>query len=276
MTTSDARAPSTARSEPRDPVPRRWRVLTFRVVAALVGLFFALAVVFNGAGPWVVLSQSGDPQIGAHRWFLAVSAGADLILAGCLLALAYRPRFTLLVVYPAVAVVIAGAIILPFDLTFVVYLLVVVLALALYPYWGDVRAFPRWWTGANRPLLALASVVGGVLVVTAITALTRQIGGTDSAAAVDWWPDYAEHATLLGVAGILAACCGPGWRVLGTLCGVAWLYLGLVAALVLPGATGSWGRLAGVAAVLVGLAFAAAVWRGAPRRAPAAVRPAHR
>jgi hypothetical protein len=42
------------------------------------------------------------------------------------------------------------------------------------------------------------------------------------------WLDYAEHATVLGLAGVLAASRGPGWRILRGLCGAVWLYLGLV------------------------------------------------
>ena len=44
-----------------------------------------------------------------------------------------------------------------------------------------------------------------------------------------------------------------------------WLYLGLVAALVLPHHPGSWGRLGGAAALLVGVGFGVAAWRGSER-----------
>ena len=50
---------------------------------------------------------------------IAVAGTVHLILAVCLLALAYRPRLTLPVVYHAVGVVIAAAINLPFVPTFV-------------------------------------------------------------------------------------------------------------------------------------------------------------
>ena len=59
------------------------------------------------------------------------------------------------------------------------------------------------------------------------------MGGTDQAAQVGWWSDYAERATVFALAGVLAASRGPGWRVLRVLCSAGWLYLGLVAALVL-------------------------------------------
>ena len=63
--------------------------------------------------------------------------------------------------------------------------------------------------------------------------------------------DYAEHATVLALAGVLAASRGPGWRLLRALCSAVWLYLGMVAALVLPHHPGSWGRIGGTAALLV-------------------------
>jgi hypothetical protein len=70
---------------------------------------------------------------------------------------------------------------------------------------------------------------------------------------------------VLGLDGVLAACCGPGWRALTALCSAAWLYLGVVAAVVLPDATGSWGRVAGVLAMAVGVSFAVTAWRGRAR-----------
>jgi hypothetical protein len=86
--------------------------------------------------------------------------------------------------------------------------------------------------------------------------------------------DYAEHATVLALAGVLAASCGPGCRILNGLGSAVWLYLGLVAALVLPDHPGSWGRIGGAVAVLVGVGFGVAAWRGSeheitgsPRRA---------
>jgi hypothetical protein len=80
---------------------------------------------------------------------------------------------------------------------------------------------------------------------------------------------------VLALAGLLAACRGPGCRILKGLCSAVWLYLGLVAALVLPRHPGSWDRIGGAVAVLVGVGFGVAAWRGfegevtgSPRRAP--------
>jgi hypothetical protein len=249
--------------------PSRIRVIIFRVLAALAGLFFLLAVVLAASAPWVLLQPADELQPALHRWFLAVAGGVDAIAAGALLSLAHRPQRALLAVEMAMAVVVAGAIILPFQPTFVAILAIAVLPLLAYPYWRDVRLFPSWWRGASRPLLILAVLAGAALLVTAALALPRQMGGTDPAARAGWWSDYAEHATVLAMAGVLAASRGPGWRILRPLCGAVWIYLGLVAAVVLPHELWSWGRIGGVAAVLVGVAFGAASWRGDHHPIPA-------
>jgi hypothetical protein len=84
----------------------------------------------------------------------------------------------------------------------------------------------------SRVVLILAALAGAGLLATAAIAYPRQIGGTDQAARAGWWLDYAEHATVLALAGVLAASRGPGWRILRALCRAVWLYLGMVAALV--------------------------------------------
>jgi hypothetical protein len=100
----------------------------------------------------------------------------------------------------------------------------------------------------------------------------HQIGGTDLAGEANWWSDYAEHVTILAVAGVLAASRGPGWRILRSIRAAVWLYLGFVATLVLPHHTGSWDYVGGIPAVLVGLGFALAAWRGVEQREPRSVR----
>jgi hypothetical protein len=243
----------------------RARVIIFRLVAALAGLFFVVAVVLMASAPWVLLQPDQGTRTELNRWFLTVAGTVDAIAAGVLLALAHRPRRTLLIVEHAGAAIVAGAIILPFQPTFAAILAIGVVPLIAYPYWREVRMFPSWWAGASRALLILAALAGAALLVTAAMAIPRQIGGTDQAAHGGWWSDYAEHATVLALAGVLAASRGPGCRILRALCSAVWLYLGLVAALVLPHHPGSWGRIGGAAALLVGVGFGVAAWRGPER-----------
>jgi hypothetical protein len=59
----------------------------------------------------------------------------------------------------------------------------------------------------SRALLILAVFAGAALLVTPAMAFPQQIGGTDEAARGGWWLDYAGHATVLALAGVLAASC---------------------------------------------------------------------
>ncbi len=79
-------------------------------------------------------------------------AALDAITAGVLLALARRLRRTLLVLELAGAVIVAGAIILPFQPTFAAILAIGVVPLIAYQYWRDVRMLhmPRL-AGICRP-----------------------------------------------------------------------------------------------------------------------------
>jgi hypothetical protein len=258
----------------RAGTPHRIRIIIFRVVAVLAGLFFVVAVVLMASAPWVLVQPDQQTRTELNRWFLTVAGSVDAITAGVLLALAQQPRRTLLVVELVGAVVVAGAIILPFQPSFAAILAVGVVPLIVYPYWRDVRTFPSWWVGVSRSVLILAALAGAALLVTAAIAFPRQIGGPDAAARGGWWLDYAEHATVLALAGVFAASRGRGWRILRGLCSAVWLYLGVVAALVLPHHPGSWGRIGGGVAFLVGIGFGVAAWRGSegevsgsPRRA---------
>jgi hypothetical protein len=55
----------------------------------------------------------------------------------------------------------------------------------------------------------LAALAGAGLLATAAIAYVRQIGGTDPAARGGWWLDYAEHATVLALAGCSQLAAGP-------------------------------------------------------------------
>ncbi len=223
----------------------RVRVIIFRVVAALAGLFFVVARGADGVGALGALAADQQTRTELNRRFLTVAGSVDAMI-----------------VEHAMAAIVAGAIILPFQPSFAAILAIGVVPLIAYPYWRDVRLFPSWWAGVSRPLLILAGLAAAALLVTAVSAFPRQIGGTDEAARGGWWLDYAEHATVLALAGVLAASRGPGCRILRGLCSAVWLYLGLVGVLVLPHHPGSWGRIGGTVAVLVGVGFGVAAWRG--------------
>jgi hypothetical protein len=64
------------------------------------------------------LQPDQDVRTEPNRWFLNVAGSVDAITAGVLVALALRPRRTLLVVELAGAVIMAGVIILPFQPSF--------------------------------------------------------------------------------------------------------------------------------------------------------------
>ncbi|MDP9219263.1 MAG: hypothetical protein M3P23_01845, partial [Actinomycetota bacterium] len=196
---------STGSSQQTPAHPRtaeRIRLIVFRVLATLAGAFFLVAVVLMASAPWVLLQPGQDPHADLNRWFPTVAGSVDAIAVGVWAALVHRPRRTLLVVEMSGAVIVAGAILLPFQPSFAAILAVAVVPLIAYPYWRDVRGFWSWWAGVPRGPLILAALAGLALLVTAVLALPRQIGGTDPAAQAAWWSDYAEHATVLALAGV--------------------------------------------------------------------------
>lgn len=133
---------STGSSESPVANPRstadRPRVIIFRVVATLAGLFFVVAVVRMASAPWVLLQPDPEVNTELDRWFLTVAGSVDAITARVLLALAQQPRRTLLVVELVGAVIVAGTIILPFQPSFAAILAIGVVPLLAYPYWADV------------------------------------------------------------------------------------------------------------------------------------------
>ena len=86
MTTGSAERPV---AKPRGTA-HRVRVIIFRVVAALAGLFFVVAVVLMASAPWVLLQPDQDVRTELDRWFLTVAGSVDAITAGVLLALALQ------------------------------------------------------------------------------------------------------------------------------------------------------------------------------------------
>ena len=84
-----------------------------------------------------------------------------------LLALARRLRRTLLVLELAGAVIVAGAIILPFQPTFAAILAIGVVPLIAYQYWRDVRMLhmprlagilPPQWSGIRLKTAIISSL----------------------------------------------------------------------------------------------------------------------
>src|SRR5215212_7012204 len=112
--------------------PHRLRVIIFRVVAVLAGLFFVVAVVLMASAPWVLLQPDQVTRTELNRWFLTVAGSVDAIAAGVLLALALRPHQTLLIVEHTGAALVAGAIILPFQPSFAAILAGVVPLIGLW------------------------------------------------------------------------------------------------------------------------------------------------
>jgi hypothetical protein len=91
----------------------------------------------------------------------------DAITAGVLLALGRRLRRTLLVLELAGAVIVAGAIILPFQPTFAAILAIGVVPLIAYQYWRDVRMLsyaeaggylPPQWSGIRLKTATMSSL----------------------------------------------------------------------------------------------------------------------
>jgi hypothetical protein len=147
--------------------PHGVRVIIFRVVAALAGLFFVVAVVLMASAPWVLLQPDQQTRTELNRCFLIVAGSVDAITAGVLLALARRLRRTLLVLELAGAVIVAGAIILPFQPTFAAILAIGVVPLIAYQYWRDVRmlhmprlagALPPQWSGIRLKTATMSSL----------------------------------------------------------------------------------------------------------------------
>jgi hypothetical protein len=105
----------------------------------LLAFSSTVAVVLMASAPWVLLQPDQQTRTELNRWFLTVAGSVDAIAAGVLLALALRPRRTLLIVEPAVAAIVVGAIILPFQPTFAAILAIGVVPMIAYQYWPDVR-----------------------------------------------------------------------------------------------------------------------------------------
>jgi hypothetical protein len=75
MSTGSAERPV---AKPRGTA-QRVRVIIFRVLATLAGLFFVVAVVLMASAPWVLLQPDQDVRTELNRWFLTVAGSVDAI-----------------------------------------------------------------------------------------------------------------------------------------------------------------------------------------------------
>ncbi len=249
---------------PERPV-KKWRVIVFGVVAALLALVFL--VVFFGApllfSPWIVLDSSSPTYHAAlHRWHDAVDAAFTAILiGGCLLGLVWqgqkRPllaQFFLLSFLLFSLVQIAFRPGGPGVADFAVPVVMLGLFALTYPApRALLRLTPegRW----SRSLLALSLLVALLLVPDIWHNLGLQLTDKTSEHAQNWhWAIAALTDVALIVASFLASTKRPGWQVLGMLVGSAFLYLA-VAALLLPMQAGSWGIIGGLLSGVGGLSY---------------------
>jgi hypothetical protein len=238
--------------------PASWRIWLFRILAVLVGLFFAINLT-AALQPWIP-SAPGPPTTHPilERWSIPFASGIDGISALVLFYYAWRPRqASLFLQYFAVVIVTFIVVTTPFEPALGIAV-IAVLPIAAYPRPRQLL-LPPWRDGVRLPFLALAVVAGALLLVDAWVALQAQIHHSDELARTT--ADYAtnvEHLLGLCAAMLLVATRRPGRTPLALMLGAELLYLGAVA-ITVPDAPGSWGTIGGVVSLLVGLLYLADV-----------------
>jgi hypothetical protein len=234
---------------------RRWQLWTFRGIAAVTALLVMFAVP-NVLSPWIQLINL-DPNVSnvdVERWHNAVQGSGDAMAFLILLALVRRPsRHPLGAVYLLVGLVISLLVVVPFVGPSMVWILGPLAGVVVtYPYWRQVRS-PLM--KPYLPALAVAAVAAAALLIPAAAALVDQITRpADPAAIGNTWVAYAEHLIWFAVAGLLACCRLPGWRLLAWLTAARWAYVGAVL-LTVPGQLDSWGPVGGAAALMLSAGF---------------------
>ena len=234
--------------------PASWRIWLFRILAVLVGLFFAVNLT-AAAQPWIP-SAPGPPTTHPilERWSIPFAAGIDGISALVLLYFAWRPRQPpLFLQYFALVIVIFIVVTTPFEPALGIAV-IAALPLAAYP-WPRQLLVPPWRDGVRWPLLALAVLAGALLLADAWLALQAQIHHTDELARTT--ADYAtnvEHLLGLCAVMLLVASRRPGRILLAVMLAADLLYLGVVA-ITVPNAPGSWGPIGGALSLLIGLVY---------------------
>ena len=249
---------------PERPI-KKWRVITFGILAALLALVFL--IVFFGApllfSPWMVLDSSSPTYHAAlHRWHDSVNGAFDAILiGGSLIGLVWRgQKRPLLAQFFLLGFFIFSLLQIVFRPEVVsIVLPVVILGLFVLTYPTPralLRLVPegRW----SLPLLLLSMLTLLLLAPDIWHNLSLQITDTTSEHAQNWhWAIAAAVDIAILLAGFLSATKRAGWKVLGSLTGLTLGYLG-AAALLLPTQAGSWGIIGGGLSGLGGLGYLAA------------------
>ena len=238
-----------------------WRIVLFRVLAALSGLFF-LSTLPQALSPWraVTLSNTNGVQdLDLHRWSAALAGGPDMGLGAVLLYVAWRPASAAL---PLQWVALAAAVFLAANVPFVGPLVAliaipVVLVLVAYPEPRALVTAP-WAQGLRLPVLAVGVLIAIFLLSDGARALAAQVRGTDELARNYDWASNGEHLINLGLAAVLAGTRKPGANILAMMAAAVLAFLG-AAAITVPSNPGSWGIVGGAAAIAAAIVLCAAV-----------------
>ncbi len=246
---------------------KKWRIIVFAVVAALLALFFLLGQggLPSLAEPWVLLetaSKTFHPEI--HRWHDAMWGILNAILVGgSLLALIWQgQKRPLLAQFFALAMLICSIVFIAVDPThFFEYipLITFVVFLAAYPAPRALLNFAPEGR-ISIPLLALGTLAALLLAPDVYRNIVLQIYDRTSEHGQNFhWLLSALTDVLLVVAGLLTSTKRPGWKSLAVITGIAFIYAG-AAAITVPYHPGSWGTIGGVISTLGGINFIAATF----------------
>jgi hypothetical protein len=244
----------------------RWRLLIFRILAGLSGLFF-LSILPQAISPWhgpTLSNMTGvhDPDL--HRWSAALAGGPDMGMGLVLLYLAFRPLGApILLQWVALAVIVFLAANVPFVGPYLIVIAVpVVLTLVAYPRPRDLLQAP-WAEGIRLPVFVIGALISVVLFADGARALAAQIQGQGELAVNYDWASNGEHLINVGLAALLAGMRRPGASVLALMAAAVVAFMG-AAAITVPANPGSWGTAGGVGATVAAIALCAAVayeWR---------------
>jgi hypothetical protein len=239
---------------------RRWRVIVFAVVDALLTLLFGFF--FQGflalLEPWInVLPAStlADHTALSH-WHATISgAMIGLLLAGSLIGLVWqgqkRPLLAQFFVICLLTFGIEGVIVDPTTIIFgpIITLVILGLFVLTYPTPRALVSFSR--EGAWSRLLLLLAALTVLCVAPDVWHNVIQGANTHFVEArASWYLTVLVEVLLVG-ASVLAASRRPGWVAMGMLTGITCLYLGAAALSV----SSTWGTIGGILGLLGGLGY---------------------